>query len=73
MFNIPFGAVQLIATMGGAWLVTVLKMKGPVLVLLCSLPIAGCVMLLRIAHDSVHKVSLLAGYYIVGWVFIYSF
>lgn len=66
LFNIPFGAVQLIATMGGAWLATVLKMKGPVIVLLCLPSIAGCVMLLRIPHDAAHKGPLLAGYYIVS-------
>jgi hypothetical protein len=66
LFNIPFGAVQLVATMGGAWLATVWKMKGPVLALLCLPPIAGCVMLLEIAHDNAHKGPLLAGYYIVS-------
>lgn len=65
LFNIPFGAVQLVATMGGAWLATVWKMKGPVLALLCLPPIAGCVMLLQITHDNAHKGPLLAGYYIV--------
>lgn len=66
LFNIPFGAVQLVATMGGAWLATVWKMKGPVLALLCLPPIAGCVMLLQITHDNAHKGPLLAGYYIVS-------
>ncbi|KAJ5965157.1 uncharacterized protein N7479_005033 [Penicillium vulpinum] len=66
LFNIPFGAVQLVATMTGAWLATVWKMKGPVLALLCLPPIAGCVMLLQIAHDDSHKGALLAGYYIIS-------
>ncbi|OQD84169.1 hypothetical protein PENANT_c014G06597 [Penicillium antarcticum] len=66
LFNIPFGAVQLVATMGGAWLATVWKMKGPVLALLCLPPIAGCVMLLQITHDAAHKGPLLAGYYIIS-------
>lgn len=66
LFNIPFGAVQLVATMGGAWLATVWKMKAPVLGLLCLPPIAGCVMLLQITHDNAHKGALLAGYYIVS-------
>jgi hypothetical protein len=39
---------------------TVWKMKGPVLALLCLPPIAGCVMLLEIAHDNAHKGPLLA-------------
>jgi hypothetical protein len=34
------------------------------LALLCLPPIAGCVMLLEIAHDNAHKGPLLAGYYI---------
>lgn len=67
LFNIPFGAVQLVATMGGAWFATYIKMKGPVIALLCLPAIAGCVMLLQIPHDGAHKGALLAGYYIVSW------
>ncbi|KAL4896515.1 MFS transporter [Aspergillus ambiguus] len=66
LFNIPFGAVQLVATMGGAWLATFIKMKGPVIALLCLPAIAGCVMLLQIPHDGAHKGPLLAGYYIIS-------
>lgn len=66
LLNVPFGAVQLIATMGGAWLATAWNMKGPVLALLCLPPIAGCVMLLKIPHDESHKGALLVGYYIVS-------
>ncbi|RAK98429.1 putative MFS transporter [Aspergillus ibericus CBS 121593] len=66
LFNIPFGAVQLIATMGGAWLATSLKMKGPVIALLCLPAIAGCVMLLQISHNGHHNGALLAGYYIIS-------
>lgn len=64
----PFGAVQLIATMGGAWLATAWKMKAPVLAMLCLPPIAGCIMLLKIPHDDAHKGPLLVGYYIVSRV-----
>ncbi|GES60726.1 MFS transporter [Aspergillus terreus] len=66
LFNIPFGAVQLVATMGGAWFATYIKMKGPVIALLCLPAIAGCVMLLQIPHDGAHKGALLAGYYIIS-------
>ncbi|RHZ61917.1 MFS transporter [Aspergillus thermomutatus] len=66
LFNIPFGAVQLVATMGGAWLATFIKMKGPVVILLCLPAIAGCVMLLQITHDAANRGSLLAGYYILS-------
>ncbi|KAJ5672255.1 hypothetical protein N7507_001382 [Penicillium longicatenatum] len=66
LLNVPFGAVQLIATMGGAWLATAWRKKGPVLALLCLPPIAGCVMLLKIPHDDAHKGPLLVGYYIIS-------
>jgi len=65
LLNIPFGAVQIIATIGGAYLATYLKRKGPVLALLCIPPIAGCVMLLCIKHEQAHRGPLLAGYYLV--------
>lgn len=65
LFNIPYGAVQLVATLGGAWMATKLGMKGPVLILLCLPSIAGCVMLLCISRDDSAKGALLAGYYIV--------
>lgn len=65
LFNIPFGAVQLVATLGGAWLATKLAMKGPVLILLCLPSIAGCVMLLCLPRGGSSKGALLAGYYIV--------
>ncbi|KAJ5677652.1 uncharacterized protein N7477_003285 [Penicillium maclennaniae] len=66
LLNVPFGAVQLIATMGGAWLATAWKMKAPVLALLIVPPIAGCLMLLKIPHDDAHKGPLLVGYYIIS-------
>ena len=62
----PFGAVQLIATLGGAWLATKYKTKGGVIALLCLPAIAGCVMLLEIPRGGAHKGPLLAGYYIVS-------
>lgn len=73
LLNVPFGAVQLIATMGGAWLATAWKMKGPVLALLCLPPIAGCIMLLKIPHDASHKAPLLVGYYIVSGISALTF
>lgn len=66
LLNIPFGAVQIIATMGGAALATYLKKKGPVLALLCLPPIAGCVMLLCIDHSPGNRGPLLAGYYLIS-------
>jgi hypothetical protein len=70
LFNIPFGAVQLVSTVSGAWLAMIWKVKGPVLMLLSIPPIIGCVMLLTIAHDDPHRGPLLAGYYLVGRVYV---
>ncbi|KAI5863808.1 MFS general substrate transporter [Durotheca rogersii] len=66
LFNIPFGFVQLVATVGGAFLAQRIKMKGPVIALLCLPPIAGCVMLIVLPRDAGHRASLLAGYYLIS-------
>jgi hypothetical protein len=65
LLNIPFGAVQIIATIGGAAFATWTKKKGPALALLCIPPIIGCVMLLKIDHIPSNKGPLLAAYYLV--------
>lgn len=66
LLNIPFGAVQLIATMGGAFISMKIKRKGPVIAGLCIPPIIGCVMLMVIDHDGTHKGPLLVGYYLIS-------
>jgi hypothetical protein len=66
LLNMPFGAVQLIATMGGAWVATKLKMKSPVLAFLSLPPIAGCAALLHLPRDASAKGPLLVAYYIVS-------
>ncbi|KAK4118266.1 allantoate permease [Parathielavia appendiculata] len=66
LFNIPFGAVQMIATLGGAWLSDRIRMKGPVLILLCILPIAGCSILLAVGRAASDRAVLLFGYYIIS-------
>lgn len=65
LLNMPFGAVQLIATMGGAWVATKLKWKSPVLAFLSLPPIAGCVMLLHLPRTASAKGPLLVAYYLV--------
>jgi hypothetical protein len=52
--------------MGGAFLATYLKKKGPVIALLCIPPIIGCVMLLSIEHTPGHRGALLVGYYMIS-------
>ncbi|KAH6853130.1 allantoate permease [Chaetomium sp. MPI-CAGE-AT-0009] len=66
LFNIPFGAVQMIATLGGAWLSDRIKMKAPVLILLCLGPIAGCSILLAVGRAASDRAVLLFGYYIIS-------
>ncbi|KAI1500410.1 major facilitator superfamily domain-containing protein [Biscogniauxia marginata] len=66
LFNIPFGAVQIVATVGGAFLAQKLKKKGPVIALLCIPPIVGCVVLMVLPHEASHKAPLLVGYYLVS-------
>jgi heme/copper-type cytochrome/quinol oxidase subunit 4 len=67
LLNIPFGAVQLIATMAGAFIAMKIKRKGPVIAGLCIPPIIGCVMLIVIDHDGTHKGPLLVGYYLISF------
>lgn len=62
----PFGAVQLVATMGGAWAATALSWKSPVLAFLSLPPIAGCVMLLHLSRNASEKGPLLVAYYLVS-------
>lgn len=66
LFNIPFGFVQLVATVGGAFVATAIRMKGPVMAALCLPPIAGCVVLMLVPHDQNHRAALLVGYYLIS-------
>jgi hypothetical protein len=66
LFNIPFGAVQFVATLGSAYLATIWKKKSLLLVALCIPPIVGCVMLLVVDHTAANRGILLAGYYIIS-------
>ncbi|EGX93553.1 allantoate permease [Cordyceps militaris CM01] len=66
LFNIPFGAVQMISTLGGAWLSNRLGVKSVVLLLLCLPPIAGCVILLIVGRAASNRAVLLVGYYIIS-------
>ncbi|CBX97528.1 hypothetical protein IAQ61_007063 [Plenodomus lingam] len=67
LFNMPFGAVQIIATIGGAWLATWLKRKSPVLILLCIPPIIGIIILLVVGRGKENRGILLFGYYMTSF------
>ncbi|KAK8038098.1 hypothetical protein PG994_014865 [Apiospora phragmitis] len=66
LFNIPFGAVQIVSTLGGAYLAQKWKRKGPVIALLCLPPVVGCVMLLVLPHEASKQAPLLVGYYLIS-------
>jgi hypothetical protein len=67
LLNMPFGAIQIIATMGGAALATWTKKKGPAIALLCVPPIIGCVMLLVLPPTAASRGPQLAGYYFISF------
>lgn len=67
LFNMPFGAVEIIATIGGSWLATRLKKKSPVLIMLCVPAIIGILMLMLLEHTKRNRGALLAGYYLVSF------
>ncbi|KAF1847278.1 allantoate permease-like protein [Cucurbitaria berberidis CBS 394.84] len=67
LFNMPFGAVQIIATVGGAWLATWLKKKSPVLILLCIPPIIGIIILMVVGRGKENRGVLLFGYYMTSF------
>lgn len=65
LFNTPFGAVQICATLGGGWLATRLKRKGLV-IFLFSLPcIVGCCVILKVDRIPANRGVLLFAYYLV--------
>ncbi|KAI0619247.1 MFS-1 domain containing protein [Pyrenophora tritici-repentis] len=67
LFNMPFGLVQIVATIGGAWLATWLKKKSPVLILLCIPPIVGIIILMVVGRGPSHRGVLLFGYYLTSF------
>lgn len=65
LFNTPFGAVQICATLGGGWLATRLKRKGIVIFLLALPCILGCCIILKVPRIPANKGVLLFAYYLV--------
>lgn len=62
----PFGAVQMTATIGGAFLSDRIGMKSGVLLLLCLPPIAGLSILLKVGRAHSDRAVLLVGYYLTS-------
>ena len=65
LFNLPFGAIQIVSILGGGWLATRFKMKGLVIVLFATLSAVGTIIMLVVPRDQ--KGVLLFGYYLVSW------
>jgi len=66
LFNMPFGAVQLTATLASAFAATHWKAKSPILAALCIPPIVGIAILLSIAHTASNRGVLLFAYYLTS-------
>jgi hypothetical protein len=66
LFNIPFGAIQIVAILGSSWGATRFKRKGLAMALVSILPIIGTVMMLTVPRQ--HKGVLLFGYYLVSFL-----
>ncbi|KAJ7141322.1 MFS transporter [Mycena epipterygia] len=67
LLQMPFGAVQIVATLAGGYAATRWKLKAPVLLALTLPPIAGAAALLKIPRGAAHKGALLGAYYIVSF------
>ncbi|KAJ7495979.1 MFS general substrate transporter [Mycena galericulata] len=67
LLQMPFGAVQIVATLGGGYAAMRWKLKSPVLVALTLPPIAGAAALLHIPRTVAKKGALLGAYYIVSF------
>jgi hypothetical protein len=64
LFNIPFGAIQIVSILGSSWAATRFKRKGLAIALVSVLPAVGTVMMLTVPRK--HKGVLLFGYYLVS-------
>ncbi|KAG9120726.1 hypothetical protein FRC07_003662 [Ceratobasidium sp. 392] len=71
LFNIPFGALQVIVTLGSATIATKLKLKWPVLFLLTLPPIAGASALYMLGREMTLRNKLLGCYYVIVGPLLY--
>ncbi|KAF2820423.1 MFS general substrate transporter [Ophiobolus disseminans] len=64
LFNIPFGAIQVVVILGSSWGATRFKRKGVAIVCVAVLPTIGIIMMLTVPRKQ--KGVLLFGYYLVS-------
>ncbi|PYH97197.1 MFS general substrate transporter [Aspergillus ellipticus CBS 707.79] len=62
LFNIPFGAIQVVAILGGGWLATRFQRKGLVIIAFAAISAVGTVLMIVVPRDQ--KGVLLFGYYL---------
>ncbi|KAK7005917.1 major facilitator superfamily domain-containing protein [Favolaschia claudopus] len=67
LLQMPFGAIQMLATLAGGFAAMHFKVKSPVLIALALPPIAGAAALLHIPRGDAHKGALLGAYYIISF------
>ena len=64
LFNIPFGAIQIVCILGSSWGATHFKRKGAAIACVAVLPTIGTIMMLTVPRKQ--KGVLLFGYYLVS-------
>jgi MFS family permease len=69
LLNMPFGALQWIVIVSASFAAQRFKIKSAVLVSLTLPVIAGLAMLYTISHTTAHTGPLLAGYYLLAFLF----
>lgn len=69
LMNMPFGALQFLIILFASWSAQRFRNKSIILAFLCLPVIAGLAMLYTISHTDSHQGSLLAGYYLLAFLF----
>lgn len=68
LFNIPFGVIQVVVTIGSAALATKIRRKGVVIALISIFPITGTILMIAVPRNGNTKGVLLFGYYLVSFL-----
>ncbi|KAJ5706787.1 hypothetical protein N7488_006588 [Penicillium malachiteum] len=69
LMNMPFGALQFVVILVSSWLAQTARIKGMVLATFMLPVIAGLAILYVVAHTSANQGKLLAGYYLLAFLF----
>ncbi|KAL4961552.1 putative MFS transporter [Aspergillus stella-maris] len=64
LFNLPFGAVQVVIILGGGWMATKFRTKGLVIAGIAAIAAVGTIIMLTVPREQ--KGVLLFGYYLVS-------